>query len=559
VLVATVVVLAISIVSLVAFRSLRDLAEAEAIVRVELAVAAGRETLRAWVRDVEVAASLLAERPTLIRLMYSAEHGAISDYLQQYCSGAELDICAAISGGLVSKAPVSSDIGELLSKIESSSDGGELLADSRGTFLAAGIRRLDVSGPQDVFVLVARRIDEQAVGELSDQAGLRLSLTGVYSSPSDYGELAPFAGETLSSGAAASGRLNASGDFVASLKISNPAGIPIAVLHARLARGAAMQPVAAIGFRIIAAGLIVAVLAMASAVLVGRHWAGGVARLTESARTLRAGDLSKAIQEEPGRELSILSKMMEDMRRAMAELEVARRTRDTVLANISHEFRSPLAAQLASIELLRDEFGNRMTKEERDLVVSLERGTKRLTRLIDNLLESVRIEAGQLDIRRQQVNLSSVVTDAVDLIEPLIQQRNQMIRAEEIDSLPLIEGDHQRLTQVFVNLLANAGKFGRAGGTIRVGGEMNGNNDIVVWVDDDGPGPVDEDEGVLFSQFRRSSGPDPEQSGLGLGLYIVKSIVERHGGRVRLNRTADATTRATVELPIRSANEDSDR
>ena len=88
------------------------------------------------------------------------------------------------------------------------------------------------------------------------------------------------------------------------------------------------------------------------------------------------------------------------------ELEGVRRARDTVLANVSHEFRTPLAAQLASIELLRDGLKTSPPEKLEELVLSLERGTLRLTRLIDNLLESVRIESGQLDVRRQTIALA---------------------------------------------------------------------------------------------------------------------------------------------------------
>ena len=112
------------------------------------------------------------------------------------------------------------------------------------------------------------------------------------------------------------------------------------------------------------------------------------------------------------------------------ELEAARRTRDTVLANISHEFRTPLAAQLASIELLRDGVGTMNVDGQRELVASLHRGTQRLTWLIDNLLESVRIEAGQLAIRHQDVVLDDVIVAARELIEPLIAQRGQRIELE---------------------------------------------------------------------------------------------------------------------------------
>ncbi|MGH8140887.1 MAG: histidine kinase dimerization/phospho-acceptor domain-containing protein [Steroidobacteraceae bacterium] len=98
------------------------------------------------------------------------------------------------------------------------------------------------------------------------------------------------------------------------------------------------------------------------------------------------------------------------------ELEGVRRARDSVLANISHEFRTPLAAQLASIELLMEGLSTLQPEQQRELVRSLERGTLRLTRLIDNLLESVRIESGQLGIRRQSVELAEVVEDAQALV-----------------------------------------------------------------------------------------------------------------------------------------------
>src|SRR5690606_15587699 len=174
------------------------------------------------------------------------------------------------------------------------------------------------------------------------------------------------------------------------------------------------------------------------------------------------------------------------------ELEAVRRTRDTVLANISHEFRTPLAAQLASIELLRDGIGTMSEAEQRQLVTTLERGAQRLTWLIDNLLESVRIESGQLAIRRQNVVLAEVVAAAVELVGPLLEQRGQSLEAADLDGLPVLRGDRQRLTQVFVNLLANASKFSPAGSTIRIGGKAT-DGTVEFWVDDEGEGPPESD------------------------------------------------------------------
>jgi signal transduction histidine kinase/HAMP domain-containing protein len=231
------------------------------------------------------------------------------------------------------------------------------------------------------------------------------------------------------------------------------------------------------------------------------------------------------------------------------ELEAVRRTRDTVLANISHEFRTPLAAQLASIELLSDGIGTMSETAQRELVSSLQRGTQRLTWLIDNLLESVRIESGQLAIRHQDVLFDDVIVAARELIEPLIEQRRQRIDVRLADDVPVIRGDQQRLTQVVVNLLANASKFGPTNSAIEIGASAAPSGGLEFWVEDEGPGPKDPEDDALFEQFHRSGGEDPNESGLGLGLFIVRSIVERHGGSVSLSRTPDSRTRATVLLP----------
>jgi signal transduction histidine kinase len=229
------------------------------------------------------------------------------------------------------------------------------------------------------------------------------------------------------------------------------------------------------------------------------------------------------------------------------EVEAARRLRDAVLANISHEFKTPLAAQLASLELLVDRLPELGPDETRRLVVSLQRGALRLSQLIDNLLESVRIEAGRAVLRKQEARLDEVVEEAVEMIRPLADQRGQRIDVNLPHPLPPVAGDGPRLVQVFVNLLANAGKFAPDGTTIRVGGEVSGDQ-VSLWVEDEGPGWADDVEPQLFEPFVRSMGEEPESSGVGLGLYIAKSIVERHGGTIDA-RSGSGRTRVSVKLP----------
>ncbi len=232
------------------------------------------------------------------------------------------------------------------------------------------------------------------------------------------------------------------------------------------------------------------------------------------------------------------------------ELEAVRRARDTVLANVSHEFRTPLAAQLASIELLRDGLATRPPEQLEALVHSLERGTVRLTQLIDNLLESVRIEAGQLDIRRQPVDFTDVIEDAIATVEPLLRQRRQTVLRDVEEGL-VVQGDAVRLAQVLVNLLANAGKFAPEQSPISIGARRE-RQQLVAWVEDEGPGPP---EGALESVFERFSrgGVEPAPSGMGLGLSISRSIAERHGGKLVGLRTPEARTRFVLTLPVDAA------
>jgi signal transduction histidine kinase/HAMP domain-containing protein len=239
------------------------------------------------------------------------------------------------------------------------------------------------------------------------------------------------------------------------------------------------------------------------------------------------------------------------------ELETSRRLRDTVLANISHEFRTPLTAQLASIELLLDQLPDLSREQVAELIVSLQQGALRLTHLIDNLLESVRIEAGQQSIRRQAVALDEVIENALELTQPLIAMRGQSVTLDLPYPCPPVCGDGPRLAQVFVNLLANANKFAPAGSGISVGGAVEAGS-VSVWVEDQGPGLAQWPPDGLFARFDRLAGREPDAGGVGLGLSIVKSIVERHGGQVAA-KSSQHGTRVTVTLPQMATDEDTRR
>ncbi len=236
------------------------------------------------------------------------------------------------------------------------------------------------------------------------------------------------------------------------------------------------------------------------------------------------------------------------------EEEGARRARDAILANVSHELKTPLAAQLASIELLLEGLDRGDAESTRPLVESLERSTLRLTRLIDNLLESVRIETGRASWARVPVDLAEVVAEAAASTRPLLDQRRQRLEIDLPAKLPEVEGDPTQLTQVLVNLLANAHKYAPEGSAIRIGGRAEpGWAEAALWVEDGGPGVPPAASESIFDRFHRAARPQPGQDGMGLGLWIVQSIVDRHGGRVAVGPGGLGGARFTVTLPAAAA------
>jgi signal transduction histidine kinase len=306
--------------------------------------------------------------------------------------------------------------------------------------------------------------------------------------------------------------------------------------------------------------LVVALGAGVGGWLYGRRLAKPVISLGAAAAQIGRGDFTASIPIAGPREVAALGRTMDDMRRDLLELvdalrrreeetRIARRARDAVLGNISHEFRTPLAAQLASIELLRDGLEGLPPAAQRELLTNVERGVRRLMHLIDNLLESVRIESGQLSIRHQSVDLREVVRDATEWMAPLLEQRGLGLTIELADDAGAVVGDAQRLVQVMVNLLSNAAKFAPAKTMIRIGGEPR-DRLFALWVEDEGPGFPGGDAAPLFERFRRGAGDEPDAPGLGLGLAIVKSIVERHAGHIVAERTAEGRTRFTLTLPL---------
>ncbi len=232
--------------------------------------------------------------------------------------------------------------------------------------------------------------------------------------------------------------------------------------------------------------------------------------------------------------------------------DAAQRLRSYFLANISHEFRTPLSALKASVELLLDGVGTFTQDETLELARSIHFSVTALQTLVDNLLESVSIEAGRFRIRRRPTELPLLVADATTLMKPLLERRNQELITRIPEGLPRLSVDPMRLTQVLVNLLSNASKYGPTDEPIELSIEpLNGS--VKISVSDRGSGvPLDQKDN-LFHRFIRLDGQDNTQYGIGLGLSVVKTIVESHGGTVGLEERPGGGSIFWFTIPLEGA------
>jgi PAS domain S-box-containing protein len=241
--------------------------------------------------------------------------------------------------------------------------------------------------------------------------------------------------------------------------------------------------------------------------------------------------------------------------RDVTEQEALQNLRSYFLANISHEFRTPLSALNASVELMLSESDDLGTDEIRRLLSSVHMSVTGLQTLIDNLLESASIEAGKFAIHRQVTDLEQVLQDAGGMLQPLLDRRGQRIEILMQKDSGWIFADPTRITQVLVNLISNASKYGPIDEPIEVRIEAIGEEQIKISVADHGPGLTYSERSTIFRRFVRLRSDQSAQYGMGLGLYVVKAIVEEHGGEVGVEDRPGGGSVFWFTLPGTAGNE----
>lgn len=238
------------------------------------------------------------------------------------------------------------------------------------------------------------------------------------------------------------------------------------------------------------------------------------------------------------------------------EAEMVARLRDLdqaksdFVSSVSHELRTPLTSIRGYVEMLRDGDAGELDDEQQHMLSVVERNTDRLLALIEDLLTLSRIESGAFRVALAPVELGPIVEGLLAEMEPHARARGVQLCAEIDAILPPVLGDMSQLERVLLNLLSNAIKFTPDGGSVvvRVSSE---NDEIELAVIDEGIGIPPEEQGRLFTRFfRASSAQDRAIQGTGLGLVIVKSIVDHHGGRIDVRSQPGEGSTFAVRLPI---------
>jgi len=283
--------------------------------------------------------------------------------------------------------------------------------------------------------------------------------------------------------------------------------------------------------------------------------------LVEASGRLAGGDLDVRVAvgglAETATLAAAFNKMAEDLQRRAGERDQLDRMKDEFVLTASHELRSPLTSVQGFAELLlleREKLGPRQAETVEVILDS----TRHLVRLLNDLLDLARSDAGRLTIRPEPAGAAGLIEDAVRTMRDQIDARRQKLSLEIETDLPQIEADQDRVRQVLVNLLANANEYCPEGANIGVKAHRAG-ADVEIDVIDDGPGMPEQQLEHIFERFTRGDAGETQRvGGTGLGLAISKSLIELHGGTIEADSTPGQGSIFRIRLPAIGAPDPAD-
>ena len=218
---------------------------------------------------------------------------------------------------------------------------------------------------------------------------------------------------------------------------------------------------------------------------------------------------------------------------------------------IVNDLRNPLGNIISSMELLKDSIGDpNLTPSPAALVNIALRSSRRISLLIESLMDMTRMEAGHFTLSTATARLDTLIERAVDFVKPTADRKSIPLTIKIQPNLPPVLIDVNMIERVVVNLLDNAAKFVTPGQAVEISAVRSGPNEVAISVRDEGPGITPEDRPRLFQKFSRGTAVTGQTPGTGLGLAFCKLAVEAHGGRIRVDSQPGKGSTFTFSLPV---------
>jgi len=242
------------------------------------------------------------------------------------------------------------------------------------------------------------------------------------------------------------------------------------------------------------------------------------------------------------------TKLADALTEKNAALEAADRLKSEFIANVSYELRTPLNVIVGFSELLVNQYFGKLNDRQMEYSKGILGSAQSLAALIGDILDLSTIEAGYLALDVETIDIKEMMASLQTLAHERARGRNVGFRLDVPADIGSLKGDQRRLKQAMFNLLSNAFKFTPAGGEVTLAARRV-QDGVALSVADTGPGVPPEDIARIFVKFERGTAPTRANGGAGLGLALVKSIVELHGGRIELDSVAGIGTAVICFLP----------
>ncbi|MDH5576346.1 MAG: ATP-binding protein, partial [Nitrospirota bacterium] len=227
----------------------------------------------------------------------------------------------------------------------------------------------------------------------------------------------------------------------------------------------------------------------------------------------------------------------QDLQSANERLQELDKLKSSFVSIVSHELRTPMTSIKGLVENMLDGLTGHLNDRQSFYLGRVKYNIERLTRMINDLLDLSRIEAGRMDLHQSPVNIGSLAQEVVEMLQPLAEERSLSLKANISPTIGLIQGDRDKLIQILTNLINNALKFTEPAGAVTVEVTQREDGMIHTCVIDTGCGIPLEEQQTIFERFYRGQSSEMKNRGAGLGLAITKSLVELHGGSVFVEST----------------------